>query len=116
MNNGPGDGHALLFAATQFAGSMGGPLREPHALDRFGGKAVPLRAIDTLESQRQGDIFRGREAGDEVIRLENEPDRGSPVEGPLLPAHARQIAVIDPDTTGIGSIQTAQEVQQSRFP
>ena len=69
-----------------------------------------------MEGQGQGDVLRGREAGDEIIRLEDETDRGPPVDGPLLPAHGRQVAVVDPHAAGIRRVQAAQQVQQRRLP
>ena len=45
-DDGPGDGHALLLPARQFAGGMALPAREPHRRQRFAGQrdAAPYRS------------------------------------------------------------------------
>ena len=65
------------------AGVVPVPLGEPDALQRFLRKSNPFDAVDTLESERHGDVFQGRQAGDEIIRLEDKSDVGTAIKRPL---------------------------------
>ena len=74
VDQGAGDGDALLLAAGEFARAFAPARADAHGFEhgpgagdgRFGGQA--------LDQQRHGDIFRGGDGGDQVELLENEAD------------------------------------------
>ena len=45
---------------------------------------APLRGLPSLVEERRLDVLRHRELGDEVERLEHEPDRAVPQPGELV--------------------------------
>ena len=72
---GPGDGHALLFAAGQLRRIMTPALAEPDlAHDLVGGFA---RIVLACQLERQHDVFQCIERGNQVEALEHETDAGS---------------------------------------
>src|SRR5205807_1507326 len=75
-DQGPGDGRPLHLAAGELARKMVGPVAELHPLQHL--HHGWLDAAGAVEGERQGDVLRHREGGDEVEELEDEAHPPSP--------------------------------------
>ena len=69
-----GDGDALLLAAGEFVRAFLPALAEADRIER-GARAFERLAVgNTLDEQRDADVFRDAEGGDEIELLEDEAD------------------------------------------
>ncbi len=74
VDQGAGDGDALLLAAGEFVGAVVGAVAQADALQRRAGAAQALLAGQPGVHQRQGDLFDSRGARQQVELLEDEAD------------------------------------------
>ena len=116
---GPGDeragaGDALLLAARQLGGAMvqavgdaelSHQLREPRLVHR--------RA---RQVGRQGDVLRGGQRGDEIERLEHEPDPVAPQLRQLGVPERPDLLLADEGVPRGRRVQPRQAVHQRRLP
>ncbi|MBA7568093.1 hypothetical protein ES708_09814 [subsurface metagenome] len=94
VHHGPGNGHPLALAAAQFAGPMGGPVRQAHPLQDFLGLLDPLTAVNTGVNQGEFHIPQGRGTRQEIKRLEDEADFPVPDGGQLVVIHLDNLVAL----------------------
>jgi hypothetical protein len=107
LDDGPRNGHALLFATRQLRREVVAPGRQAHALDRFVHRH---RVHGNVGDERQ--VLAHRQAGNQVVELEHEAHMLAPVGGEVLLAGARQRRVAEAHLAAAGHVQPAQDVQQ----
>jgi hypothetical protein len=115
VHHGAGDGNTLLLTPRELERAVVQSLTQPHA----NGHLFALLAIGGIHPpqagavvQRQFDVLEHRVLGDQVVRLEDEPD--------LLVADVRELRVAHLGDVGPpedvlppgGPIETPQQVQQ----
>ena len=81
LDQGAGDGDALLLAAGQLGGQVPGPVAQADLGQRPASALPPLARRHAERDQRGLDVLLGGQGRDEVEGLEDEADRGR--------AHAR---------------------------
>ena len=85
------------------------PLEPDGGLPECGGTA------GTAEQQRQCDVLRGGQLGDELAELEDEPEPVPAQRAALRLGHGVDPATVEPDLAGIGYQDPGQAVQQRRL-
>ena len=101
-----GDGHALLFAAGKLGGEVVHALAEADLLhDGLGVERI------LADLPRQLDVFKRREVGHQVVKLEDEADVRSPVIRQLGTAQAGDLLAADGNGAAGGLVHAAQQVQ-----
>jgi hypothetical protein len=80
---------------------------QPDQLDHGGGVARARRDLG-----RHGDVLEHREARDQVVELEDEPDVPPAEERQLRGAHLGQLGIAKVDRTLRGPVHAAEQVQQ----
>src|SRR5579872_2360662 len=80
---GSGDRNALLLAAAQIGGVGIGLLAQGDLLQQLERGGGAMAALHAFEVERDLDVLPRREAGEEVIALEDEADMGKPRAAPL---------------------------------
>ena len=81
IDEGAGDGDALLLAAGKFGGAMAEAMSEANALEGFADARGTLGAIDFGEAKREFDIFLERHARKEIEGLEDHADGVAAIAG-----------------------------------
>ena len=71
VDDGSGDGDALLFASGEFGGSMGESFAESNAAEESFGPGFALGGWSSSHAAWQGDILDGGEFWKEMVRLED---------------------------------------------
>ena len=82
VDEGPGHGDPLLFAPGQLHRVVGGPVRQPHAVQEFLRPAVDR--LFTAQFGRDHDIFETGECRDELEILEDEAHVTVAYTGPFI--------------------------------
>ena len=75
----PCDRRALLLAARHAGWEVAGALGEPDPLEKLVRPPVGVRATDTGQPKRRGDVLSRRQAGNQVESLEDDAHRAAPV-------------------------------------
>ena len=109
-------GHALLLAARELAGAVGGALLEAHFVEQRSREPLHLALRPPLDQTRHHHVFQGVELRQEVVELEDEADRavsqvrqaGAGQRGELLAGEA--------DGAGAGDVERPHAVQKRGFP
>ena len=109
-HQGPGAGHALNLAPRQLGGPVGQAVLEPDRLDDL--LETLLVHLGMGNVQRQGDVLRRTQGGDQVEGLEDEADAlpAQPGQAPL--AHSRDLLTIEHDAPTGDRVQTRQAVHE----
>ena len=119
MDQCPGNRHALLFPAGQLVGKTRAAVGQPHRVQEFSGPPDLRRAAVSVQFQRQADVFRHGQRGDEVVELEDEADLLAPEQGPLAlgqPCETHLAPVHAHTHVPAGrQIDAADQIQQRRF-
>ena len=110
FGDGAGDGDALLLTAGELRGKMVQTRREPHHVQRLFGRH---RVAGDLRDER--DVLARREAGDEIVELENEPDAVSAVARELSLVRVGEIDVAIPELAGSRHVEAAKLIEQGGF-
>jgi hypothetical protein len=76
---------------------------------------TPIPARQVGQQERQLDVLEGRQDGDEVVELEDEPDVVGAPAGRLGVGHPADVLAADLDVARGGRIQAGDEVQQRRL-
>ncbi len=112
---GSGDGHALALAAGEFVGALVGVRFQFEAGQESHGLLEGIRVggpVDVFKGQ--GDVFEGREMGEEVVGLKNEPGLEAVLpEGGFVPE--RKAGAVQGNGAGVRRLQTAEETEQGGF-
>ena len=109
------DADALLLAAGQLPRIVLGALGEADDFQRDARALSPLRLRQLRQQQRQLDVLLGRQHGQQVVELEDEPDV---LRAPLRELAAAQRAdghAVDLDGAARGRVESADQVQQRRL-
>ena len=68
--------------------------------EHLGGPLAGFLFGHAVELQRQGDVFQGRERGNQVERLEDEADAAAAEQRPLVVAEAGVVDAFEQDLAG----------------
>ena len=104
------DGHPLLFAAGELGREMVLARGQADQRDRLVHRHGMVGDVG-----HQRDVFRDRQAGDQVIELEHEADVAAPVGGQLGLARPAQVLLAEQHRARSGGIESAQDVEQGRL-
>ncbi len=91
IDEGAGDGAALLFAAGEFGGAVAAACGEADVFEGGLDSGGALGAIDFGEAQRELDIFREGHAGEEIEGLEDHADGVAAVGGEFVGSMAARL-------------------------
>ncbi len=116
MNEGPGDGPALLFAAGQQAGPRLRAIGQIDAGQRLAGPGLARRAWDPTVSQGQRHVLQQRQARQQLVVLEDEADllAAQSAAAPLV--ERRDLDPIEPVVAAGRALQAAKNVEQRGLP
>ena len=114
-DDGARDADALLLAARQLTRIVLGAIRQPDDLQRDARALLPLRLRELREQQRQLDVLLGRQHGQQVVELEDEPD--------VLRAPLRELAAAEGahrhavhfDGAAGRRVEAADQIEQRRL-
>jgi len=81
IDEGAGDGDALLFAAGEFCGAMAKAMGEADALEGFADTGGAIGAIDFGETEWEFDVFFEGHAREKIEGLEDHADGVAAVAG-----------------------------------
>ncbi len=112
VDNGPGDGHALLFAAGKLGREVIGAIGET---DPAKSLQCGFRGVVSGDGTGDGDVFESGEFGKEMIVLENVADLTVAELGLLAAAHGVEVDAVDVDAALFRPLQTGESVEQSGF-
>ena len=84
-------------------------------MDGLSGQGGALLAECALKRQGQSHVLLGGQAWRQVVRLEDEAHRRPPIQGPLVSAECRELAVVDPHLARGRCVQSAQQMQERRL-
>jgi hypothetical protein len=113
IDDGAGDGHALLLSAGKLGWAMAQAASEAEQL-RDDLKTVRIEPI-AVNVLRDGDIAAGVKRGQKIEALKNESDFVTAQLGALGVAHQSEIIAIDEHFAARGARQTAKDVEQRGF-
>ena len=74
-NQRPGQSNSLALPSREQRGEVFCSLSKPYTLEQRLGPLTPFSPRDAAVAQRQRDVFRGRQRGDQVELLKDEADR-----------------------------------------
>ena len=106
----PGDGHPLPLAARELVGPVVHPVLQSHPRERGRGPLAPLPAARAGIDQRQLHVVQRRRAGQQVERLEDEPDLPVPDAGQLVVGEPRDLLAVEPVFAAGGRVEAAEQV------
>ena len=115
IDEGAGDGDALLFAAGELRGTVAETMREANALERFANAGGALGAIDFGEAKREFDIFFEGHAREKVEGLEDHANGVATIAGEIERAKKSDVLAVGEDGAGSGAIETGDEIEQRGF-
>src|SRR5882724_1734259 len=75
-----------------------------------------LLPAPAIEQQGKRNVLLHRERGQEVEELEDESDLPAPEDGELVVGETGEVDSADHDAPGVRSVETAEQVEQSRLP
>jgi hypothetical protein len=102
VDQGAGDGDALLLTAGKLAGTVLEPFAQPQAVEQIAGALATLPVELAVESQQQLDIFLSAEKGHQVVSLERKADVLPAKLGAFAFAHAPDVFFGDDDLAVAG--------------
>ena len=88
-DDGAGNGDPLALTTGELIRKARRTLRQPEFLESRHPRAVRLSGRDSVEFERQGDVFHGGESGEEVKVLEYVADRATPEASLVVARHRR---------------------------
>ncbi len=115
IDEGAGDGDALLFTAGKFRGAMAETMREADAFEGFADAGGTFGAIDFGEAKRELDIFLEGHAREKVEGLEDHTDGGAAVAGELKRVEGGDVLAVGEDGAGGGAVEAGDEVEERGF-
>ena len=110
-HEGASEGDALLFAAGELDGVVGGAVEEADLAEKLlcTGAAV---AGFAGEFMREEDVFFGGEGGDELVALKDEADFGAADAGHVVLFQVGDIGAVEEDAASGWSVETGEEAEQ----
>ena len=106
-----GNRHPLLLSTGKLGRIVPTPRSQAYRL-KCGARALPGSAA-ALQLERQHHVFFRCQCGQQMERLENEPDQLAAQVCPRFFAQLFQRMTVEPDTAAVGSIQPGQQAEQS---
>src|SRR5437763_4546575 len=103
IDQGAGNGCALLLAPGEFTGTMSDALFEPDALERFADAGGTLGAVDFGEAKWELDVFFQRHARKKIEGLKDHADGLPAVTGEREGRHFREVSSLRDDGPGAGA-------------
>lgn len=94
--DGTRDCNPLPLSTGELSRTVLESMTQSDAIDELGGPCLALVASDTHVVERQSDVFENRVIGDEMKRLENEPDVVKPDPGSLTRRERGYVAASEP--------------------
>jgi len=110
IDEGAGDGDALLFAAGKFGGAVAEAMGEANALEGFADACGTFGAIDFGEAKRKLDIFFESHARQKVEGLEDHADGVRAVAGKIERVEGGDVLPVRVDGAGSGAVETGDEI------
>src|SRR6185369_11838700 len=111
MNDGACDGDPLALAAGEQVRTVMGAGGETDAFKSFANPFAAVGRADTLNEQRELNIFTGCEDGNEIEGLKNETDRFAAQLRGASRAECARVDAVDENATGGGLVDAADEVE-----
>jgi hypothetical protein len=113
MDESAGDGCSLHFTTTELMGIMSGPVGHPHQIEH--GHRLRPHTTGAISAQQewQFGILRNRHGGEEVEKLEDNPEFCPPEEGQFLIPGIFQVNAVHHHFTGSWAIQSPQKIENS---
>ena len=112
VDEGAGDGHALLFAAGELGGQGGGAGGEADADKQSGHAFAAFGGGDAEQLQRQLDVFGDRQGGEQVEKLEDGADAFAAEEVQAVGVELVDARAEQADLAGVGPVDAAEAVEQ----
>src|SRR5258708_18960309 len=112
LDQGTRDANPLLLPSGQLRGQMLRPIAQTHSLQGLGGTSAPLSRADPPWDEGGLDVLDCRQGGQEVERLEDEPDGGGAKLGEPGLGQRGQPLAIEVDSARTGAVQAAKKLQQ----
>lgn len=115
VDEGAGDGDALLFPAGEFGRFVGCPFFESEEFEQGGGFAGGFAAAVAFDPGGDADVFESGEFRQEVMELENEADVAVAESGELAGRVAGDIFAVVEDFAAVGGVERAEDVEKGAF-
>ncbi len=112
MDQRPGHGGALHFAAAHLVREGMGARGEPDQIEHLAGAGAGLFGPVAAQEQRKLDVFHRGHGRQKVEELENNAEPLAPVSGEFGFTGGVQGHAIDRDFAGRGLVESAQQVEQ----
>jgi hypothetical protein len=112
VDQGAGQGDALLLAAGQLAGAVVQPAAQADRLEHSPGGGAALGGRPAGEHEGERDVLQGGLRRDEVERLEDHADDAEAEAGQLDGRQAGEVVAGDREGAGGRAVEAAQEVEQ----
>ena len=111
VDEGAGDGDALLLAAGKFEGFVVEAILQANEDGQSRGNFATLLFRPILVIERDFDILEDRQLLDKIIGLENEPEPSAADGGEGVVLHARDILAAQEILTRGGPIEAAEQIE-----
>ena len=111
-----GDGDALLLAAGELRRPVVGPVAEPERFEQGAGAGRRLRERPAADQRRHRHVFERAELGQQVVELEDEPDRAVAEVGERLVVLGEHVRSVVADGAARRAVERAEEVEQRALP
>jgi hypothetical protein len=115
IDEGAGNGDALLFAAGEFGGAMAEAMGEADAFERFANAGGTLGAIHFGEAKRELDIFLEGHAREEIEGLEDHADGGAAITGEIEGGERGDVLAEGENGAGGGAVESGNEIKEGGF-
>ncbi len=112
VSEGAGDGHALLFAAGEFAGEVICAGGEAERAEEVHGAFFGMRLGFAGDHLRQHDVFHRGEFGEEMVELVDDADGAETNFGAFSVSEFAGIRAVDDDGAAIRFFQEPCQVKQ----
>ncbi len=112
VDEGAGDGDALLFAAGEFGGEVVEAFGEADAVEEFASAGFGVAFADP---GREEDVFEGREFGEEEIMLEDKAHAAVAQGGAVPGVRVVKGLAVHEHVAGGGTFEAAEDVEQGGF-
>lgn len=112
VDEGAGDGDALLFAATEFGGEVVQAVLESHAFEEVGGGGGCVALVDHGWNE---DVFEGREFGKQEVGLENEAHALIAQAGKAVGADGVEVLFLKMDGACFRAFEAGEGVEEGGF-
>ncbi len=112
----PGDGRTLHFAAAHLMGESGGPRGQADQIEHFRGPGAGLAGFFPAEEEGQLDILHGGHGREEIEKLEDDAEAFAAVGGEGGIVGSVQGEAVDGDLAGGRLVESAEQVEQRALP